>query len=183
MATETATLASGCFWCTEAVFNRLRGVQSVQSGYTGGSVPNPTYEAVCTGRTGHAEATQVVFDPDVVDYETVLRVFFATHDPTQLNGQGNDIGTQYRSGIFYHDEKQKETAERVIRELASDGHYKDLIVTEVTPLDIFYPAEAYHDAYYERNRDRNPYCRVVIDPKVQKLLSQYGELTKTAGGA
>jgi peptide-methionine (S)-S-oxide reductase len=180
MATETATLAGGCFWCTEAVYNRLRGVTSVAPGYTGGEVPNPSYEAVCTGRTGHAEAVQVVYDPEVVDYETVLHVFFATHDPTQLNGQGADIGTQYRSGVFYHDAKQKETAERVIRELAS--HYDGPIVTEVTPLDAFYPAEDYHQAYYERNRDRNPYCRIVIDPKVQKLLSSYGELTKAPGG-
>jgi peptide-methionine (S)-S-oxide reductase len=181
MATETATLAGGCFWCTEAVYNRLRGVQSVMPGYTGGEIANPSYEAVCSGQTGHAEAAQVVFDTDVIDYETILHVFFATHDPTQLNGQGADIGTQYRSGVFYHDAKQKETAERVIRELGSDGHYSEPIVTEVTALDVFYPAEDYHKAYYERNRDRNPYCRVVIDPKVQKLLSSYGELTKTPG--
>jgi len=181
MATETATLANGCFWCTEAVFNRLRGVQSVQSGYTGGQVPNPTYEAVCTGRTGHAEAAQIVFDPEVIDFETVLHVFFSTHDPTQLNGQGADIGTQYRSGVFYHDAKQKETTERVIKELNDEGLYGEPIVTEVTPFDVFYPAEDYHKEYYERNRDRNPYCRIVIDPKVQKLLSSYGELTKAPG--
>src|SRR5437016_4165454 len=128
MATETATLASGCFWCIEAVMNRVRGVQSVQSGYTGGEMPNPTYEAVCGGMTGHAEAAQIVFDPDVVDFETLLHVFFATHDPTQLNRQGNDMGTQYRSAIFYAGEKQKETAERVIRELTAEGHYHDPIV-------------------------------------------------------
>ena len=181
MATEIATLASGCFWCIEAVLNRVRGVQSVMPGYTGGEVPNPSYEAVCTGRTGHAEAVQVVFDNEVVDYETLLHVFFATHDPTQLNGQGGDIGTQYRSAIFYHDDKQKETAERVIKELGSDGHYSQPIVTEVTALDTFYNAEDYHHAYYERNRDRNPYCTIVIDPKVRKLLTSYGELTKTPG--
>ncbi len=179
MATETATLANGCFWCTEAVFNRLRGVQSVTSGYTGGQVPNPSYEAVCTGQTGHAEAAQVVFDPEVIDFDTILHVFFAAHDPTTLNRQGADVGTQYRSGIFYHDAAQKETAERVIEEIAPQ--YSDPIVTEITPFDAFYPAEDYHTLYYERNRDRNPYCRVVIDPKVQKLLSSYGELTKEVG--
>jgi peptide-methionine (S)-S-oxide reductase len=179
MATETATLASGCFWCIEAVLNRVRGVQSVMPGYTGGELPNPSYEAVCTGRTGHAEAVQVVFDPDVVTFETLLHVFFATHDPTQLNRQGGDVGTQYRTAIFYHDAAQKETAEKVIKELEPD--YSDPIVTEVTPLDVFYPAEDYHQAYYERNRDRNPYCRIIIDPKVQKLLSSYGELTKAPG--
>ena len=179
MATETATLASGCFWCIEAVLNRVRGVQSVMPGYTGGELPNPSYEDVCTGRTGHAEAVQVVFHPDVVSFETLLHVFFATHDPTQLNRQGGDVGTQYRTAIFYHDAKQKETAEKVIKELQPD--YSDPIVTEVTPLDVFYPAEDYHQAYYERNRDRNPYCRIIIDPKVQKLLSSYGELTKAPG--
>ena len=181
MATETATLASGCFWCIEAILNRLRGVQSVTSGYTGGELPEPTYEAVCTGRTGHAEAAQVVFDNEVIDFDTVLHVFFATHDPTTLNRQGADVGTQYRSAIFYHDAAQKETAERVIKELNEEGIYGDPIVTEVSPAGMFYPAEDYHAQYYERNRDRNPYCRIVIDPKVQKLLSSYGDLTKAPG--
>jgi peptide-methionine (S)-S-oxide reductase len=172
----TATFANGCFWCTEAVFQRLKGVESVTSGYTGGSVPNPTYDQVCTGRTGHAEAIQVSFDPDVISYEQLLQVFFQTHDPTTLNRQGADVGTQYRSAIYYHDEEQRRTAERVRDETGASGLYQDPIVTEITPAGEFYPAEAYHDDFYSRNRDY-PYCRVVIDPKIQKLYKSFSEIT------
>ncbi len=167
-----ATLASGCFWCTEAVMQRLRGVASVVSGYTGGPKANPTYEEVCTGRTGHAEAVQVTFDPVVISYEDLLHVYFKTHDPTTLNRQGADVGTQYRSAIFYHDEEQKETAERVIRELTESKEYDDPIVTELTPATDFYVAEDYHSDFYNRNREYG-YCRVVIDPKVQKLYKEF----------
>ena len=172
-----ATLANGCFWCTEAVMRRLKGVESVVSGYTGGRVPNPSYEDVCTGQTGHAEAVQISFDPEVVSFETLLNVFFETHDPTTLNRQGADVGTQYRSAIFYHDEAQKETAERVVRELDSSKHYQDPVVTEITPFDVFYPAEDYHTGFYERNRTY-PYCRVIIDPKVQKLYKEFAPISQ-----
>ena len=172
-----ATLASGCFWCTEAVVQRLRGVESVVSGYTGGSRPNPTYEEVCTGRTGHAEAVQVTFDPSVLSYEDLLHVYFKTHDPTTLNRQGADVGTQYRSAIFYHDEEQKETAERVIKEINDSKEYDAPVVTEVTPASEFYVAEDYHMDFYNRNREYG-YCRVVIDPKVQKLYKEFsGQLS------
>ncbi len=174
--TETATLAGGCFWCTEAVFRRLRGVDSAVPGYSGGSVPNPSYEAVCNGTTGHAEAVQVVFDPEVISFKTLLEVFFHLHDPTTLNRQGEDVGTQYRSAVFYHDEAQKQTAEAVIRDVNASGYYRNPVVTEVVPLDAFYTAESYHMDYYERNRQRNPYCTVVIDPKVLKLYKDYADL-------
>ncbi|MGE3983577.1 MAG: peptide-methionine (S)-S-oxide reductase MsrA [Dehalococcoidia bacterium] len=167
-----ATLASGCFWCTEAVVQRLRGVEAVVSGYTGGARANPTYEEVCTGRTGHAEAVQVTFDPAIIAYEDLLHVYFKTHDPTTLNRQGADVGTQYRSAIFYHDEEQKETAERVIRELTESKEYDAPIVTEITPASDFYVAEDYHMDFYNRNREYG-YCRVVIDPKVQKLYKEF----------
>lgn len=167
-----ATLASGCFWCTEAVVQRLRGVEAVVSGYTGGAKANPTYEEVCTGRTGHAEAVQVTFDPAIIAYEDLLHVYFKTHDPTTLNRQGADVGTQYRSAIFYHDEEQKETAERVIRELTESKEYDAPIVTEITPASDFYVAEDYHMDFYNRNREYG-YCRVVIDPKVQKLYKEF----------
>jgi peptide-methionine (S)-S-oxide reductase len=172
-----ATLASGCFWCTEAVVQRLRGVESVVSGYTGGTRANPTYEEVCTGRTGHAEAVQVTFDPSILSYEDLLHVYFKTHDPTTLNRQGADVGTQYRSAIFYHDEEQKETAERVIREINDSKEYDSPVVTEVTPASEFYVAEDYHMDFYNRNREYG-YCRVVIDPKVQKLYKEFsGQLS------
>ena len=173
---ETATFAGGCFWCTEAVFLKLRGVESVVSGYTGGAKPNPTYEEVCSGRTGHAEAIQVNFDPSVISYEQLLKVFFELHDPTTLNRQGVDQGTQYRSAIFYHDEAQKETAERVKDEAGRSGMYPDPIVTEITSAAEFYPAEDYHQDFYERNREYG-YCRVVIDPKITKLYKNFSELT------
>ncbi|MPZ49211.1 MAG: peptide-methionine (S)-S-oxide reductase MsrA [Dehalococcoidia bacterium] len=173
---ETATFAGGCFWCTEAVFQRLKGVESVMPGYTGGAIANPTYDQVCSGRTGHAEAVQVTFDPAVISYETLLNVFFQLHDPTTLNRQGADAGTQYRSAVFYHDEAQKETAERVKAEVDASGHYSDKLVTEISPLTDFYPAEAYHQDFYQRNQTY-PYCQVVIDPKITKLYKTFSELT------
>lgn len=167
---ELATLAGGCFWCTEAIFRRLKGVSKVTSGYTGGTTENPTYEQVCTGTTGHAEAIQIEFDPEIIKYETILEVFFATHDPTTLNRQGNDIGTQYRSAIFYHNDKQKQKAEAAIKQIKA-------AVTEVKPYTIFYPAEIDHQQYYEIN-GKAGYCTYVIDPKIHKLLEKYGELVK-----
>jgi peptide-methionine (S)-S-oxide reductase len=169
-----ATFAGGCFWCTEAVFKRLKGVNSVLSGYTGGSVANPTYEQVCSGRTGHAEAVQVDFDPAVISYEDLLHVFFKLHDPTTLNRQGADIGTQYRSAIFYHDEEQREAAEHVKREVDTSKAYDDPVVTEIVPAGEYYPAEDYHLDFYDQNRSY-PYCRVIIDPKVEKLYREFGE--------
>ncbi len=170
--TETATLGGGCFWCVEAVLQPLRGVKEVVSGYAGGHVPNPTYREVCAGRTGHAEVVQVAFDPDAIAYADLLRVFFATHDPTTPNRQGADVGTQYRSVVFYHDDAQRAAAEAVIAELEAEGVFDAPIVTEVAPLDTFYPAEAYHQDYYRANPDK-PYCQAVIAPKVAKLRARY----------
>jgi peptide-methionine (S)-S-oxide reductase len=175
---ETATLAGGCFWCTEAVFRRLRGVESAIPGYIGGHVPNPTYEAVCAGTTGHAEAVEVKFDPDQISFDTLLEVFFHLHDPTTLNRQGEDVGTQYRSAVYYHNEAQKRAAEDAIRSVDASGTYKDKVVTEVTPAGVFYPAEKYHLDYYERNRSLNPYCMIVIDPKIRKLYKDYEALVR-----
>jgi peptide-methionine (S)-S-oxide reductase len=177
MTTEIATLANGCFWCSEAIFNRLKGVKSVVPGYSGGRVEDPTYEDVCTGRTGHAEAAQIEFDPTVIPYEKLLDIFWHTHDPTTLNRQGNDIGTQYRSAIFYHNDKQREIAEKSKRRIEESDVYKDPIVTEIVPFKKFYIAEDYHKKYYEQHQDAL-YCRYVIDPKVQKLLKQYGKDVK-----
>lgn len=174
---EIATLANGCFWCTEAVFRRLKGVQSVVSGYTGGARKNPSYEQVSTGATGHAEAIQIKFDPAVISFETLLDIFFHTHNPTTLNRQGNDIGTQYRSAIFYHNESQKRSAQRVITALELTNEFKDPIVTEITEFDAFYPAEEDHRDYYEKNTNK-PYCTYVITPKIQKLLTKYTENVK-----
>jgi peptide-methionine (S)-S-oxide reductase len=171
----TATFAGGCFWCTEAVFDRLKGVSEVKPGYIGGNLPNPTYEAVCSGRTGHAEAIQVSFDPDVISYEQLLDVFFHLHDPTTLNRQGADVGTQYRSAIFYHDDEQREVAEKAKAEVDASGAYRDKVVTEIVPASDFYEAEDYHRDFYERNRTY-PYCQAVIDPKVQKLFRSYSEI-------
>jgi peptide-methionine (S)-S-oxide reductase len=170
--TQIATLANGCFWCSEAIFKRLKGVKSVLPGYSGGMVENPSYEEVCTGKTGHAESIQIEFDPTVTPYEKILDVFWHTHDPTTLNRQGNDVGTQYRSAIFYHDQKQKELAEKSKRDLEKAGVYKNPIVTEITPFKNFYVAEDYHKNYYEEHQDA-PYCNFVIDPKMQKLLLNY----------
>jgi peptide-methionine (S)-S-oxide reductase len=170
--TELATLAGGCFWCLEAVFTQLRGVESVISGYAGGNVPNPSYEMVCTGTTGHAEVVQLRFDPAVVSYRDLLQVFFTMHDPTTLNQQGADVGTQYRSAIFYHSEEQGAAAKQVVEELTASGLWDDPVVTELVPLDTFYPAEADHREYYERN-SAQPYCQAVIAPKVAKLRRHY----------
>jgi peptide-methionine (S)-S-oxide reductase len=170
--TQIATLANGCFWCSEAIFKRLKGVKSVLPGYSGGIVENPSYEEVCTGKTGHAESIQIEFDPTLTPYEKILDVFWHTHDPTTLNRQGNDVGTQYRSAIFYHDQKQKELAEKSKRDLEKAGVYKNPIVTEITPFKNFYVAEDYHKNYYEEHQDA-PYCNFVIDPKMQKLLLNY----------
>ena len=172
MTTQVATLAGGCFWCLEAVFEQLRGVTRVMSGYAGGHVPNPSYEAVCTGTTGHAEVTQVTFDPDQISYRELLGVFFVIHDPTTLDRQGGDAGTQYRSAIFYHDDEQRRSAEELIRELEAEHVFDDAIVTKVEPLQAFYAAEEYHQGYYRRNPNQ-PYCRAVIAPKVAKLRSKY----------
>lgn len=174
---EITTLANGCFWCTEAIFKRLKGVKSVLPGYAGGTVKNPSYDQVCTGTTGHAESTQIEFDPKVISFEKLLDIFWHTHNPTTLNRQGNDVGTQYRSAIFYHDEKQKEIAERTKKELEKEGVYKDSIVTEISPFKNFYVAEDYHKNYYEHHQDA-PYCTFVIDPKIHKLLQQYGNEIK-----
>jgi peptide-methionine (S)-S-oxide reductase len=169
---ETATFANGCFWCSEAVFKRLKGIKSVLPGYSGGQVKNPSYEQVCSGRTGYAESIQIEFDPKVISFEKILDIFWRTHDPTTLNRQGNDVGTQYRSAIFYHDLKQKEIAEESRRELENEGVYKNPIVTEITPFNNFYVAEDYHKNYYDEHRDA-PYCSYIIDPKVHKLLLNY----------
>jgi peptide-methionine (S)-S-oxide reductase len=170
--TETATLANGCFWCTEAIFKRLKGIESILPGYAGGIVKNPSYDQVCTGKTGHAESIQIEFDPKVIPFEKILDIFWRTHNPTTLNRQGNDIGTQYRSAIFFHDEKQKEIAEKSKKDLEKERIYKDSIVTEITPFRNFYVAEDYHKNYYENNQN-DPYCNFVIDPKIYKLLQQY----------
>ena len=169
---EQATLAGGCFWCVEAVFDELRGVERVESGYAGGSVPNPSYQQVCTGTTGHAEVVRVTYDPSVVSYRDLLGVFFSTHDPTQLNRQGADVGTQYRSAIYYHSPEQKEIAESFIQELDAARLWGASVVTEVAPLTKFYPAEDYHRDYYRRNPAQG-YCRAVIEPKVAKFRKQY----------
>ena len=169
--TETAILAGGCFWCLEAVFDDLEGVQSVKSGYIGGAVPNPTYEAVCSGATGHAEAVRVVFDPAVISYADLLEVFFAIHDPTTLNRQGADVGTQYRSEIFATTPEQRETAERVVRELGASGAFPQPIVTAISDAGPYYEAETYHDDYFVKNPYAG-YCQVVIGPKVAKFRKQ-----------
>ena len=169
---EVITLASGCFWCTEAVFKRVNGVISVISGYSGGLIDNPSYDLVCSGRTGHAEAVQVKFDPKVISAKQILEIFWYTHDPTTLNRQGNDVGTQYRSAVFYNSESQKEIALKVKDELESNKVYSNPIVTEITPFRNFYEAEDYHRDYYDNNRTA-PYCNYVIDPKVNKLFTKF----------
>lgn len=175
---QIATLAGGCFWCLEAAFNELKGVENVVSGYAGGNVPHPTYEQVCTGETGHAEAVQITFDADLLSFGDLLRIFFSLHDPTTLNRQGPDVGTQYRSAIFYHDETQRIEAEEIIRELTQAGLWDHPIVTEVTPFTNFYPAEAYHQNYFARN-PWQPYCRTVVAPKVAKFRKQFVERIKS----
>ncbi|MBW7883400.1 MAG: peptide-methionine (S)-S-oxide reductase MsrA [Caldilineaceae bacterium] len=177
-AREVATLGGGCFWCLEAVYVELRGVEKVQSGYAGGHVANPTYRAVCSGTTGHAEVVQVTFDPETIGYREILKVFFAIHDPTTLNRQGADVGTQYRSVIFYHNEAQKQIAQEVIGELSAARLWPNPIVTELAPLNGFYVAEGYHQDYYANNANQ-PYCQVVIAPKVAKFRKEFvGQLRR-----
>jgi peptide-methionine (S)-S-oxide reductase len=177
---EVATLAGGCFWCLEAVFADLRGVERVESGYAGGTVPNPTYEQVCTGTTGHAEVVQITFDPQVISFHDLLNVFFSIHDPTTVNRQGADVGTQYRSAIFYHSDAQKKAAEEVIREITAAGLWNGPIVTEVTSFAAFYKAEEYHQHYFARN-PYQPYCQAVVAPKVAKFRKQHLAMLKGAG--
>jgi peptide-methionine (S)-S-oxide reductase len=174
---EAATLAGGCFWCLEAVFQQLKGVERVQSGYTGGTVPTPSYEAVCTGKTGHAEVVQITFDPDVIAFDDLLDVFFTIHDPTTRDRQGGDVGTQYRSAIFYHTPAQKAAAERVIRELAAAGLWEDPFVTEFAPLTGFYRGEEYHQDYFAKNPWAG-YCRTVVAPKVAKFRKEFATKLK-----
>lgn len=176
---HTFTLAGGCFWCLETVYERLKGVERVTSGYTGGRRPNPTYEQVCSGATGHAEAIQVTYDPAVISDHEVLEIFFAFHDPTSLNRQGPDVGTQYRSAIFYNSPDQEQLAREMIAELERDNTFGQPIVTELEPLDVFYPAEARHQEYYRRHPTQ-PYCAAVIGPKVAKLRAGYGSRLKTS---
>ncbi len=167
-----ATFGNGCFWCTEAIFQQLKGVEKVVSGYTGGIVKNPSYREVCNGTTGHAEVLQITYDPDVISYRELLDVFFYTHDPTTLNRQGADIGTEYRSAIFYHDKIQKNEAEKIIIQLENEKVFYDKIVTEITPFEVFYLADDHHQNYYNNNKNQ-PYCRVVINPKLDKFLKKY----------
>ena len=169
---EITTLGGGCFWCLEAIYDQLQGVEDVVSGYSGGQTPDPTYEQICSGRTGYAEVIQVQFDPGVISFEDILKVFFTVHDPTTLNRQGADVGTQYRSAIFYHTPEQKATAEQVIAAITAAGLWADPIVTEVTAFETFYPAEGYHQEYFQRNPNQG-YCQVVIAPKVAKFRKQY----------
>lgn len=173
MTSETATLAGGCFWCTEAVYQQLKGVEAVESGYIGGTVPNPTYEEVCNGTTGHAEAIRVTYDPAVISYGDLLDIFFTTHDPTTLNRQGNDVGTQYRSALFPHGADQEADAEAAIARAQPD--WGNPIVTSIEPDAPWYPAEDYHQKYWDRVGTRNPYCMAVIPPKLQKLRKKFAE--------
>lgn len=177
---EVATLAGGCFWCLEAVFDDLQGVESVVSGYAGGHAPDPTYKAVCSGATGHAEVVQITYDPAVISFRDLLQVFFTIHDPTTLNRQGADVGTQYRSAIFHHSPVQKAVAEQVMAEINAAGLWSAPIVTQLAPFEAFYPAEDYHQEYYRRNLYQ-PYCQVVIAPKVAKFRKHYVEKLKKGG--
>lgn len=176
--TETATFANGCFWCTEAIFEQLDGVISAVSGYSGGHTEKPTYNDIGTGETGHAECLQIVYDPAKVTFDELLEVFWETHDPTTLNRQGADVGTQYRSAIFYHNAEQKEKAEKYKAELNKSGAFEKPIVTEITAYSKFYPAEDYHQQYYENNNNKNPYCRIVIQPKLDKFRKVFKDKLK-----
>jgi peptide-methionine (S)-S-oxide reductase len=176
--TDTATFANGCFWCTEAIFEELDGVISATSGYSGGNVPDPTYKEVCTGETGHAECLQIVYDPAKISFDELLEVFWQTHDPTTLNRQGADVGTQYRSEIFYHNEEQKEKAEKYKAELDKSGAFERPIVTAISPFTVFYPAEDYHQQYFENNENSNPYCHIVIKPKLDKFRKVFKDKLK-----
>ncbi|MBC7947210.1 MAG: peptide-methionine (S)-S-oxide reductase MsrA [Chitinophagaceae bacterium] len=175
---DTATFANGCFWCTEAIFEELDGVISATSGYTGGKVINPTYKQVTTGETGHAECLQIVYDPEKVSFDELLAVFWETHDPTTLNRQGADVGTQYRSGIFFHNEEQKQKAEKYKAELDKSGAFDNPIVTEIVPFTKFYEAEDYHQQYFENNENSNPYCKIVIRPKLDKFRKVFKDKLK-----
>jgi peptide-methionine (S)-S-oxide reductase len=174
---ETATLANGCFWCTEAIFQRLKGVESLVSGYTGGDIKNPTYSEVSSGSTGHAEAIEITFNPDIISFQEILDVFFSTHDPTTLNRQGYDVGTQYRSAIFYHSKTQKEVAEKFIKALTDAKVFDKKIVTQIVPFKEFYRAESYHQNYYNNNKNQG-YCRAVINPKLEKFIKKYKDKLK-----
>ncbi len=174
---DTAVLAGGCFWCIEAIFSQLKGIEKVESGYCGGSVKNPSYKEVCTGKTGHAESVRITFNPAVISYKQILRIFFTLHDPTSLNRQGNDVGSQYRSEIFYVNENQKEAAEQVIKEVTEEKLWDNPIVTVLEPLREFYIAEEYHQDYYKKN-PLNPYCFMVIKPKIAKLRKEYLDFLK-----
>ena len=174
---DTATFGNGCFWCTEAIFQDLNGVAKVTSGYSGGTVKNPSYREVCTGSTGHAECLQILFDPEIISFDELLEVYWKTHDPTTLNRQGNDEGTQYRSVIFYHNEKQKELAESYKKKLVESGAYSDPVVTEITSFTVFYPAEDYHKEYFNLHGEE-PYCQFVIQPKVEKFRKVFKEKLK-----
>ncbi len=174
---ELATLAGGCFWCTEAVFQRLNGVEQVLSGFTGGNIKNPAYREIITGRTGHAEAIQIRFDPEVISFQDLLYVFFATHDPTTLNQQQNDVGTQYRSAVFYHSEAQKKIAEKIIEELEEKDIFDNKIVTEISAVKDFYIAEKEHQDFYNQHRQQ-PYCQFIIDPKIKKLTEVFSDKLK-----
>jgi peptide-methionine (S)-S-oxide reductase len=177
--TDTATFANGCFWCTEAIFEQLDGVISATSGYTGGQTENPTYKEVCGGQTGHAECLQIVYDPSKISFDELLEVFWETHDPTTLNRQGADVGTQYRSGIFYHNNEQKEKAEKYKAALDKSGAFDNPIVTEITAFTKFYTAEDYHQQYFENNENENPYCKIVIRPKIDKFRKVFKDKLKT----
>lgn len=177
--TDTATFATGCFWCTETLFEQLNGVLSVTSGYSGGETANPTYKQVCTGQTGHAECVQIVYEPAKISFDELLEAFFQAHDPTTLNRQGADVGTQYRSAVFYHTTEQKNKTEYYINELDKSGAYAKPIVTEVAPFTKFYPAENYHQEYYENNKNTNPYCSVVIRPKLEKFQKVFSKKLKS----
>ena len=174
---QTAVLAGGCFWCTEAIFSHVKGVQSVIPGYTGGSKNNPTYEEVSNETTGHAETVQIKFDPNLIAYEKIVEIFFATHDPTTINRQGGDVGEQYRSAIFYQNEEQRQTALAIKNQLGNDGIYSNPIVTQILPAETFYPAEEYHHNYFEKNPDQQ-YCQVIISPKIAKFRAKYQDYIK-----
>ena len=178
MTNAVATFGGGCFWCVETAFNSLRGVESAISGYMGGAVDDPTYEQVCSGETGHAEVVQVIFDPGQIGFEDLLAVFFTVQDPTTLNRQGNDIGTQYRSAIFFHSPEQERSARSVVAKLAAEGVFSKPIVTEIAPATRFWPAEDYHQRYFERVGERNPYCTMVVAPKVAKVRKAFAERLK-----
>ncbi len=175
---ETATFGTGCFWCTEAIFNDLEGVEKVTSGYSGGHTANPTYKDICTGNSGHAEVVQIVFDPEIISFGQLLQVFWFSHDPTSLNRQGNDVGTQYRSVIYYQDDEQLKAAQASKQALEAAKIYDKPIVTEIQPLVIFYPAEDYHQSYFEEVGDRNPYCTAIVAPKVNKFRKEFYDLLK-----